>query len=74
MKTFRYKLGHVAGHTLTVAELRELLERYPDDMPVLAEWEGTFPFIHPDNFRVEAHNKGTETDTCDCLIIDVNGY
>lgn len=74
MKTFRYPLGHEAGKTMTVAELRAVLESYPDDMPVLAEWEGVQAYIKPDAFSVEPVSKGHKDDECRCLVIDVNRY
>lgn len=74
MKTFRYALGHVAGATMTVAELRELLTKYPDDMPVFAEWEGCHAYIEPEMFSVESAAKGFEADRCDCLVVDVNRF
>ena len=74
MKTFRYALGHVAGQTMTVAELRELLAKYPDEMPVFAEWEGVRAYIEPDIFAVERVSKGMEADACDCLVLNVNYY
>lgn len=74
MKTFRYPAGHEAGATMTVAELRAALEGFPDDMPVLAEWEGVLAYIQPEAFSVEAVSKGHEDDDCECLVIDVNQY
>jgi hypothetical protein len=74
MKIFRYKLGHAAGETMTVAELRELLTKHPDDMPVFAEWEGVYAYVEPEFFRVEMVSKGMNADECECLVIDVNTY
>lgn len=74
MKTFRYKLGHEAGSTLTVAELRKQLEKYPDDMPVIASWEGVDAYVHPDHFYVSFVDKGNPDDACDCLVIDAERY
>jgi len=42
MKTFYYSNGVKRGETLTIKELREGLAKYPDDMPVMAEWEGHY--------------------------------
>lgn len=61
MKTFRYKLGHVAGETMTVAELRAKLAEYPDDMPVFGVWEGCEGYIMCDSFRSYVHDKRKQT-------------
>ena len=74
MKTFRYELGHVAGNTMTVKELRDALAEFPDDMPVMAEWEGCHAYIEGSNFAVEKVGKGCAADDCDGLLIDVNRY
>ena len=71
MKTFRYALGHEAGKTMTVAELREKLNEFPQDMPVLATWEGIATFFNPENFMVEQYGDHQQ-DACDCLIINVD--
>lgn len=72
MKTFHYKLGHKAFHTMTVGELRAKLSEYPDDMPVLATWEGQRMPIEQ-HFWIEEFHTGAEADRCDCLVIDVDG-
>ena len=75
MKTFRYPLGHVAGSTMTVGELRAKLAEYTDDMPVFAEWEGVHAYVTPDHFFVEHDvGKGYEPDHCACLLISVDQY
>lgn len=74
MKAFRSRLGHVAGETITVGELRELLLSYPDDMPIFAEWEGCDAYIDKDNFNIETVSKGNDDDKCECIVIDVNRY
>lgn len=74
MKTFRYRLGHEAGSTMTVAELRAKLAEYPDDMPVFGGWESVEGYITPDGFAVERTHKGHLDDECDCLVIDVEDY
>lgn len=74
MKAFHYKLGHKAGETMTVAELRAKLNGYPDDMPVFASWEGVNAYIEPFSFEVESVHKGRVEEACDCLCIDVNAY
>jgi len=71
MKAFRYKLGHEAFKTLTVGELRMQLAAYPDDMPVLAEWEGQRTPVNHD-IRVESYSAGFELDRADCLVIAVD--
>jgi hypothetical protein len=69
MKTFRYERGHEAGKTMTVAELRAKLAEYPDDMPVLAEWEGVRAYVEPECFEVQTVSKGHAEDACECLVI-----
>lgn len=77
MKTWRYKLGHDAKTTLTVAELISKLKEYPDDMPVLCQWESVkgamqnndYDFIVTKNYHC-----GEPEDSCDVLEIDVNSY
>ena len=74
MKTFRYPKGHVLGTTMTVAELREKLNEFPQDMPVIAQWEGTWNFFESSNFDVVRSSEGWShsEDACDVLIIDVD--
>ena len=74
MKTFRYPAGHVAGATMTVAELRSRLSDYPDEMPVFGTWETVNGYIRPENFSVETVSKGYVADACSCLLIDVEQY
>ena len=74
MKTFRYPLGNEDGKTMTVAELRERLNEFPQDMPVLAEWEGIWVFIRPDRFKVERATGWHPDDNCDVLVIDVDQF
>jgi hypothetical protein len=73
MKTFRYKLGHEGIQTMTVSELREKLNQFPQDMPVLATWETVITPFRPDRFKVERYGEHHE-DACDCLVIDVDQY
>jgi hypothetical protein len=73
MKIFRYDKGHEAGRTITVKEMKELLDKYPDDMPVLATWENIHTFIDGE-FTTEAYTSGFEKDRELCLVIDVNDY
>ena len=42
MKALRNKSGDVISETMTVAELREFLAKYPADMPVFAELDGMY--------------------------------
>ena len=72
MKSFRYGLGHLAGKTVTVKELKDELDKYPDDMPVMAEWEAVTACIDPEEFSIQSISKGMEEDREDCLVIDVN--
>lgn len=74
MKEFRYKLGHKAGQTMTVAELKQKLNEYPGDMPVFAEWEGVRAYVEPENFSVKKVGKGHRDDECDGLVIWVEHY
>ena len=74
MKTFRYELGHEAGKTLTVAELKKELEKYPDNMPVMATWEGVTAYIDSENFETDYVCKGKVEDKEMCLVIDVEQY
>lgn len=74
MKIFRHERGHEAGRTMTVAELKEKLSQYPDDMPVMALWEEVYAYIEPQNFDVEKVSKGNKEDECDCVTIWVEKY
>jgi hypothetical protein len=74
MKTFHRQAGHVAGKTLTVKELRDLLANYPESMPVFAQWDDVLAFVSPDNFIEKRADKGDSTEACDCLVIDVSEY
>ena len=74
MKVFHRSQGHKAGETMTVAELRAKLATYPDEMPVFGTWESVCGYITDASFVVEAIHKGTESESCDCLLIDVEGY
>jgi hypothetical protein len=62
--------------TLTVSELRALLSRYPDNMPVMAQWEGmTIPFRDDsDHVRIEAPEHLAEECREPCLIFDVDTF
>lgn len=74
MKTFHHTLGHVAGQTMTVAEIRKALEAYPDDMPVFCAWEGVYAYINPEGFAVNDVDKGMKSERVQCLVIDVEDY
>lgn len=75
MKTYHYKLGHVAGATMTVKELREKLALYPDEMPVFGTWEGVAAYIIPEAFVVQdAICKGDSAEAVPTLVIDVSDY
>lgn len=39
-----YSPSDIAGKTLTVAELRELLDQYPDDMPVILSHDNGYTY------------------------------
>ena len=74
MKTFKYAAGHDSPPTMTVSELREKLNEYPQDMPVFATWEGVHAYVQPDSFFVEKVNKGGADLAVDCVVIDVEQY
>lgn len=76
--------------TLTVGELRAILDKYPADMPVLATWEGIYAPFRGEGFL---NTKNGETDDYvylenpgerdyfpfnqlkeQCLIFEVNEY
>ena len=57
--------------TMTVAELREKLNEFPQDMPVLAAWESICCEFRPDGFKVERYGDHPD-DACDSLMIDVD--
>lgn len=59
---------------MTVKELREALTLYPDEMPVMAQWESCNAYIERNNLSIERVSKGHEDDACDVLLIDVNHY
>lgn len=71
MKTFRYPLGHVDMVTMTVSELREKLNEFPQDMPVLAEWEGTWNSFEPECFAAKRSDHWHQDDNCEVLVINV---
>jgi hypothetical protein len=76
VKTFRYPLhdNFPIGVTMTVAELREKLAEFPQDMPVIAEWEGTWNYVSSDDFRVAEHRHCRPEDMCECLVINVESH
>lgn len=69
MKTFHWPHGGRSKTVLTVAELQELLAKYPPDMPVMAEWEGQFMPLAMSS-KVESCTAGFPGEECDCLILD----
>ena len=73
MKTFHHKLGHAAGSTMTVKELKDKLKDYPKDMPVFMTWEGVLAYL-TDDFCVKLVNKGKKSESCSCLIINAENY
>lgn len=74
MKTFRYPKGHEDGKTMTVAELREKLNEFPQDMPVVAEWESVWTFFQPERLKVVRAQGWHPDDNCDVLVIDVDQF
>lgn len=74
-KTFLYPLGRECGTTLTVKGLREALAKYPDDLPVFAEWEGVWAFVEEKSFSTAPCDKvDTAKPGESALVIDVNAY
>lgn len=59
---------------MTVAELREKLAQYPDDMPVFGAWEGVHGYITPGGIGTEEVHKGRASEACFCVTIDVESY
>ena len=55
--------------TMTVAELREKLNEYPQDMPVFATWEGVLAPITSEHFATVKPMNDLER-----LEIDVEDY
>jgi hypothetical protein len=72
MKTFRYPLGHKYGETMTVGEMKELLGKYEDSMPVLAAWEGILTFFEPCYVQVETPDHWHHEDIEPCLVFEVD--
>ena len=73
MKTFHFQLGNKAFDTMTVAEMRKILEEHDDDTVLIATWEGIrTPVREP--VLVENFHFGKESEACFALIIDVNQY
>jgi hypothetical protein len=70
VKAFRYPLGHVWRYVSTVGELMEVLRQFPEDMPVLAEWEGTHHALLDPKVAHDFH-AGKEEDSCSVLVFDV---
>jgi hypothetical protein len=79
MKTFHFELGHEDFSTLTVGELKAILDKFPDEMPVLATWEGIYtPFRAQRGaevyFEVVTPKHWLESDNVPCLVFDVDNY
>jgi hypothetical protein len=72
MKIFRYPHGNIAKQTMTVKELREALEEFPDNMPIFAEWETVCGPLDSRFFTIQPIGYGFADDNEDCLIMDVN--
>lgn len=66
--------GHRLGETLTVGELRELLDDYPADLPILATWDGGFAALYPDRFSLDEPPHRYMQGAPECLIIDVSEH
>lgn len=67
MKTVYAKDGYPIGKTLTVAELREIIDAYPDDLPVFATWEGVDIMLSSERIT-----RGITHPSIDSVILDVN--
>ena len=63
--------GHF-NETMTVAELRQKLSEFADDLPVCGTWEGIVVTITPDVFFVQKVGATDKTDGYDCLLLDVD--
>lgn len=74
MKTFRYLGSTGTKTTMTVKELQDKLAEYPDDMPVLATWEGVYAPITADSFTTAPYTRCLAEDACPVLEIDVDNY
>ncbi len=70
-KTFHTSNGYCKLTTLTVKELRGALALLPDDLPLIAEWEGTKHGIMPKNWDIEIYHAGNAEEKCAVLMIDV---
>ena len=57
--------------TMTVSELINCLNKFPQDMPVFAEWEGVFAPIREENIEI---NDPMPHEKIDALIIYVEDY
>jgi hypothetical protein len=62
------------GSTLTVEELRNILSQYPNDMPVLATWEGLHICLHPNSFEATDDISMLPENGGKVLVVDVDNY
>jgi hypothetical protein len=69
-KVFHHKAGHIARRTCTVAELRDYLSQFPENMPIVATWEGTVHGLSSPEVW-EDFDYDFEADKCDVLAFDV---
>jgi hypothetical protein len=60
--------------TMSVAELREKLNEFPQDMAVFATWEGVLAPITPDNFLTVGEMENGMPAARTHLEIDVENY
>jgi len=70
MKTFHHPNGNIAVRAFTVAELRELLEAFDQDLPVLFAWEGCTKTVGDINIEYLDWGHPDETGTR-CVVLDV---
>lgn len=62
------------GSTLTVEELCSILSQYPNDMPVLATWEGLHICLNPQSFEATDKIGIFPENGGKVLVIDVDNF
>lgn len=73
MKVCKTKYGKKKP-TMTVGELKAELNKYADDMPIFAEWEGVHALVEASNFEIVNEHTDESGAPIAALIIDVNYY
>lgn len=74
MKAFKDIVGDVIFETMTIAELRAKLAPYPDQTPVLGEWDGMLGAIQRDSFESKDVQPGESPNPCSALVIRIVSY